>query len=120
MKGVLNSAMDARYLRHLRGESTIMELFAPQFYLMTREHSAIQLTPRCLPEVRLGIRGTVVVAGVSLSVLAGDTLREKTAAMEQLTITRTDLPAPVSADVERDATVDSRRRPNPCKPNPYP
>ena len=86
VKGVLNSAMDARYLRHLKGESTIMELFAPQFYLMTREHSAIQLTPRCLPEVRLGIKGTVVVAGVSLSVLAGDTLREKTAAMEQLTI----------------------------------
>ena len=86
LKEIVNSAMDARFLRKLDGESAVMELFGSQFYTMTREHSAMQLAPRCLPEVRIGIKGVVACAGVRLSMIAGNTLREKTAALGQLTL----------------------------------
>ena len=80
LKKLINSAVDARLLTSLSGPTAVMESFNLQFFMMRREHSSLQLAHRCLPEVRIVFRGTVACAGVRLSVLAGNTLREKCAA----------------------------------------
>ena len=77
MKKMLAANVDTRLMGKADGVSRLQDIFNVQMYLMTREHSGVALTAFCLPEVRIGFKGVLIMSGVLLSELEGDTLKKK-------------------------------------------
>ena len=77
IRKILVSHIDAKCFHKLAGEDCVNEAFAIQLSSSTKEAASVLLTPRCLPECRLHLKGVEVISGVRIASVEGATLTEK-------------------------------------------
>ena len=83
---ICRAAIDARFFGNLKGTADLNEAFKPQFWQYNSEFSVVGMPMRGLPECRLTLEGSEIIAGLPVTAFTTEGLKNKIQELGSLNI----------------------------------